>query len=48
MALNTCNGCGSAVSVGFARVFGDNDNEVFGCVNCLTSTNIRDGSTGVQ
>jgi len=39
---NRCLNCGSAVSAQFARVFGDNQNNVFGCTSCLTTTELLD------
>lgn len=29
-----CKECGSHVSKSFARVFGDNQNNVYGCIDC--------------
>lgn len=34
--MRTCAICGSPVTVRFARVFGDNDDEVAGCLECAT------------
>lgn len=31
----TCNGCDGPVSDQFARVYGDNNNEVYRCLNCV-------------
>lgn len=30
-----CNGCGSTVSDRFAKVFGDDEDEVHHCMNCI-------------
>ena len=32
-----CRNCGRHVTPQFARVFGDNENVVYGCVHCTTS-----------
>lgn len=39
-----CNNCGAFVTPDFARVFGDNDGEVFGCLECQTATDVKDGA----
>lgn len=39
-----CENCGSFVTPGFARVFGDNRNEVHGCKDCLMMAERRDGA----
>jgi hypothetical protein len=39
---NECNNCGSFVTPQFARVFGDNDDEVYGCLNCQTARELRE------
>ncbi|MFB6155537.1 MAG: hypothetical protein ABEJ22_06545 [Haloferacaceae archaeon] len=41
-----CNSCGSFVTPRFARVFGDNDDVVEGCLNCLTSAEMMEGTPG--
>jgi hypothetical protein len=33
-----CYNCGAFVTQDFARVFGNNDNEVFGCLDCMDAT----------
>lgn len=42
---NQCRNCKQYISHQFARVFGNNDDEVFGCVECstLTSSDQRSG-----
>lgn len=40
-----CNGCGSFVSTRFIRVFGDNDDRVYGCHECMTSQELFDGGS---
>ena len=32
---NKCKNCGNVVSNTFSRVYGDNDNNVFLCINCV-------------
>lgn len=34
--MKTCNNCGSFVTDNFARVFGDNHNEIAACLACST------------
>lgn len=38
---NQCQRCGSFVTPDFARVFGNNDDEVFGCYECMDRTAVR-------
>lgn len=33
-----CRGCGNYVTDGFARVFGDNNDEIYSCINCGKKT----------
>lgn len=33
--MSECKGCGSSVSATFARVYGDNNDEVQRCINCV-------------
>ena len=40
---NRCRNCGSFVTRDFARVFGNNYNEVFGCLECMSATNVKRG-----
>jgi hypothetical protein len=40
-----CQSCGNHVSRDFARVFGNNDGEVWACRDCTTATAIRGGAT---
>jgi hypothetical protein len=35
-----CDNCGSFVTPKFARVFGDNHDNVDGCVSCLTAAEL--------
>lgn len=39
-----CNRCGSFVTMRFTRVFGDNEDTVYGCHNCLAMTELSDGA----
>jgi hypothetical protein len=39
----TCQDCGSFVTPRFARVFGDNDGNVFGCNECLSFRGLTKG-----
>ena len=38
-----CNSCGAAVTHQFARVFGNNDNQVFGCMHCRSMAELQQG-----
>lgn len=38
-----CRNCGAYVSHVFARVFGDNEHEVHGCLECSTTRELRRG-----
>lgn len=44
--MYTCNNCGARVSPDFARVFGDNQNDVFGCMECMLWADIQQGKAG--
>jgi len=39
-----CYNCGAHVSRGFMRVFGNNENELYGCLECSTARELREGS----
>ncbi|WP_435366042.1 DUF7563 family protein [Haloarchaeobius sp. DYHT-AS-18] len=39
-----CNGCGGFVTSRFARVFGDNGNDIYGCRSCLPLTALVEGA----
>jgi len=39
----TCENCGSYVTKQFVRVFGGNDGAVYGCMNCMTGRDLREG-----
>ena len=38
-----CQNCGSFVTRDFARVFGDNQNTVHGCLECMNGAEIKNG-----
>lgn len=38
-----CNDCGTFVTPRFARVFGDNADDVYGCRNCKPVVELVDG-----
>ena len=40
-----CRNCGSFVSRRFALVFGDNDNTVYGCHECMSATELYNGES---
>lgn len=41
--MATCHNCGGFVSEQFARVFGNNQDECFGCPDCMTQHELTDG-----
>lgn len=43
---NQCEKCNSYVSFQFARVFGDNNDRVYGCLNCEKLHVLREGEGG--
>jgi len=43
---NRCRNCNAYVSQQFARVFGNNDDRVRGCIRCSTLHALRDGDAG--
>ncbi len=43
MADTQCRNCGTFVTPQFTRVFGNNRNEVFGCFECMTATEVKRG-----
>lgn len=43
-----CRNCGSFVTPDFARVFGNNDDEVFGCLECMTATDVKSGEARAE
>lgn len=40
-----CLGCGAFVSARFIRVFGDNDDHVYGCHECMSTQELFDGGS---
>lgn len=43
LAEDRCRNCGAFVTDRFARVFGDNEDRVFGCFDCMTATDVKNG-----
>ncbi|WP_440010455.1 DUF7563 family protein [Halomicrococcus sp. SG-WS-1] len=43
MADTQCRNCDAFVTPQFARVFGNNRNEVYGCFECMTATEVKKG-----
>jgi len=43
MADTQCRNCNSFVTPQFTRVFGNNRNEVYGCFECMTATEVKRG-----
>lgn len=41
--MPTCNNCGAFVTRDFTRVFGDNQENVSGCVECTTGRDLKSG-----
>ncbi|AHG04021.1 hypothetical protein HALDL1_10730 [Halobacterium sp. DL1] len=39
-----CRNCGSHVTVQFARVFGDNQDSVHNCMDCVPNAELDDGA----
>lgn len=39
-----CRNCESHVTVQFARVFGDNDDRVHNCIDCVPNAELDDGA----
>ena len=48
IAENRCQSCGSFVTRDFARVFGNNHNEVFGCLECMSATEVKKGGASAE
>lgn len=38
-----CKVCGSSVSHRFAKIFGDNDDQIYGCLECSTKRVLHSG-----
>lgn len=38
-----CRNCGAFVTERFAAVFGDNDDRIFGCRECMTVSELKEG-----
>lgn len=39
-----CRNCETHVTEQFARVFGDNENDVYNCTDCTTNRDLYDGA----
>jgi len=39
-----CQNCGHYVTDTFRRVFGDNEDDLYGCLNCSTMRELRSGA----
>ena len=39
-----CNNCGAFVTRQFARVYGNNHDEVYGCLRCQRARDLREGN----
>lgn len=42
-AEGQCQRCGAAVSTQFRKVFGGNDATVYGCIECMTLSELSEG-----
>jgi protein-arginine kinase activator protein McsA len=45
-ALARCQGCGALVTTRFARVFGNNEDELYACHQCATLRELSRGEGG--
>ncbi|MDS0298024.1 hypothetical protein NDI76_04655 [Halogeometricum sp. S1BR25-6] len=43
-SMYTCNNCEEFVTRDFVRVFGDSDDEVFGCPACMNMREVMNGA----
>ncbi|WP_456071300.1 DUF7563 family protein [Haladaptatus caseinilyticus] len=43
IADTRCQNCGSFVTRDFTRVFGNNQNSVHGCLDCMNGTDVKNG-----
>ena len=43
LAESRCQNCGAFVTDRFTRVFGDNQDRVHGCFDCMTATEVKNG-----
>jgi hypothetical protein len=43
LAMKECNNCGTYVTPDFARVFGNGEDEVFGCPRCSSFSDLMSG-----
>lgn len=42
-----CQRCGTRVSSRFRKVFGTNDAEIYGCIDCMTLSELCEGKAAV-
>ncbi|WP_438266782.1 DUF7563 family protein [Haloarchaeobius salinus] len=42
--MPVCNDCGAFATSRFARVFGDNEDDIYGCQSCLSLTALVEGN----
>ena len=45
--MPVCVNCGDTVSSNFARVFGNNQNDVGGCVSCMSWDGLKNGDAAM-
>jgi hypothetical protein len=45
--VHICKNCESFVTADFARVFGDNEGEVFGCADCTPFRELMTGESAI-
>ncbi len=45
---NRCQSCGAFVTRDFARVFGNNNGQVFGCLECMSATDVKKGKARAE
>ncbi|MFC3476466.1 DUF7563 family protein [Halobacterium litoreum] len=43
-----CRNCDSHVTLQFARVFGDNEDRVHSCIDCVPNAELDDGAASVS
>jgi hypothetical protein len=42
--MPVCPNCGAVVTASFARVFGDNHDDIHGCLECMTFRDLMSGA----
>lgn len=43
-----CKNCGKALSDRFVSVFGNENGEIYGCIDCMDRSTLRNGGGAVQ